>query len=1128
MYVLIISSIVSGAFQVRRVSRPPRATSSGSWPLRASALARCPTHAPAPHLQDWKEFALILLVVIVNVVIGVLQEGKAEKATDAIKSMLSPSATVVRKGERCTVEAKLLVPGDVIFIISGDRLPADVRWVLVNNLQVMEAILTGESLPAVKDLRPAAPDAGLGDQTCMGFSGTLAVYGQALGVVVATGDRAEIGKINTLVSNVANVKTPLLEQLEEFGTYLSIFAIILAVITFVVSFVVRGQSGVNAFRDAMTVAVAIIPEGLPSVVTITLALGVQHMAVNKAIIRQLPAVETLGAVSVICSDKTGTLTKNEMTATSVHTSVGPSRVTGSGYIPEGLIHGDDGQPLVAGSAAGLRMQQLLLCGGLCNDANLAPIASAPTVAKAVANPLQAGNVVKRKAEALEWKLTGDPTDGALLTVAMKAGHRALKLLTSQYPRIDTIPFESDYKFMGSLHSMSPSVGAPAQRVMLVKGAPDRLIPRCVTQAAGGDPWASEPINLEYWLAANKAYALQGLRVLALCQAVMPQGCTKVEPSDVLEGAPRLQLNCLVAIVDPPRQEAIDAVVECKRAGIITKMITGDHPDTAETIGKWIGIETAEVLTGHQMEEMDDEELETHVEDCNIFARATPEHKLRIVRALQKHGHIVAMTGDGVNDAPALKQASVGVAMGITGTDVAKEASKMILADDNFATIVKAVKEGRAVYDNLRKIQMFVLPTSFAQSLGIAFSIFAGGDRPLSPVKVLYVNMVTAVTLGLVLALEKPEPSVMDRPPRRPEKPIVGKYMAWRTFFATVLVIVGMLGNLEITLSQYDPDGTNTAAALTRAQTVAMNVLVFSQCFYIINCRYLTETSLRYDVLTANPWLSVLALSNALLQLLITYTPGITFFFDTTGLDGYEWARIVGTAASIFLLVEAEKAVGPQYLKPYILPLVRAAFEFVPWAMGRKKSKLAVRYRKAAAAAAAAGDDEDEDEESAELDWGASKGGSKRKAAGKGLQRRSSQYPLAAPSGTAPPQKFLVPTSPTSSSPTSPAMSPRAAANVPLLETPVVVVQNAAAVAASASRSARIGAMALAPPAEPESAAAAFVKTLPLPVFRLLKSKGAIDGKGTVLMPVVLTEEEEDAIGDPGTLMRLADLGILSV
>ena len=694
-------------------------------------------------LAKWAEVILILLVVSVNVIIGLIQEGKAEKAAEALKAMLSPQATVVRSGARKLVDAEELVPGDIIFLQSGDRVPADVRLCNVTKLQILEAVLTGESLPISKHTRPVLPLSPLGDRKCLGFAATLVMSGQGLGIVVETGDFAEVGKINALVSGVESGKTNLTVQLEIFGRWISSIVAVIAVSTLLVAVFGRGFPVGNAFTAAVAVAVAIIPEGLPAVVTIVLAIGTQSMARQHAIIKSLPAVETLGSVMVICSDKTGTLTKNEMTAVAVQTSDGLFRATGTGYSPHGTLvkqSAEEGKtsPCSAEALEGLKI--VAVCGALCSDADLrAPTAAGTGGSSEV------------------WTAVGDPTEVALITLCAKLGldHKAMRIAV---PRVGTIPFESEHKFMGTAHkahavksaisdananasdssaasgvSRSSITGvAPGETVLFVKGAPDRLIPRCTMQlsqgaaeiaAIDGSVPSTVPADHSFWLQQAKELSSQGLRVLALCKAVVPEGYVSINPSnsalddkeggaaeegnssaaahtldlsplDVSSGPLSLTILALVAIMDPPRDEAGAAILEAHTAGITVKMITGDHRDTALSIGRMLHIvkEGDVAYTGSEVDAMTDAQLDAIILGCNVFARASPENKIRIVKSLQRLKQVTSMTGDGVNDAPALRAANIGVAMGITGTDVSKEAAKMVLADDNFATIVNAVEQ----------------------------------------------------------------------------------------------------------------------------------------------------------------------------------------------------------------------------------------------------------------------------------------------------------------------------------------------------------------------------------------------------------------------------------------------------
>ncbi|RYY38050.1 HAD family hydrolase [archaeon] len=622
-------------------------------------------------LRDWPEFGLIVGVVVINITIGVLQEGKAEKAAEAIRNMLSPNATVLRDGKRVTIDASLLVPGDIIFIASGDRLPADVRMLTSFSLQALEAMLTGESVPVNKDTDVCEADAGLAERHCIAFSGTMVVYGQGTGVVVATGDNAEIGKIASMVGGVRAGRTPLLHQLDRFGATLSVLTIIVAIITLLIAHFARKHEVGESFEIAVGVAVAIIPEGLPSVVTITLALGVQHMAKKKAIVRQLPAVETLGAVTVICTDKTGTLTKNEMTAVGLRTSAAAYRISGNGYTPEGDIKLNDE---TLSSEHRERMRRLLAACILCNDSSIVardangnivqsrickamPFEGLDIEADRATSSASNIEVTARRTTSLSgfstsavrsgvtWTLTGDPTEGALLVAAMKSGMYNVDAITQRFPRISVVPFESDYKFMATMHDIPRADGSRA-RVVFVKGAPDRIIPKCATNAVNDDVFQSEPIDHDVWLDRAQSLSAEGLRVIAIAHFEVAADKQHITVHDVLTAVPHMQLNALVAIVDPPRDECVEAIAECHSAGVSVKMITGDHADTARTIGGWLGIPNEVVLTGPEMEVMSDAELFSKVQGCCIYARASPEHKLRIVRALQGHGHIAAMTGDG--------------------------------------------------------------------------------------------------------------------------------------------------------------------------------------------------------------------------------------------------------------------------------------------------------------------------------------------------------------------------------------------------------------------------------------------------------------------------------------------------
>ena len=842
-------------------------------------------------IDSWAEFGLIVAVIVINVTIGLVQEGSAEKSAEALKAMLSAKATAIRDGEAQPIDADLLVPGDIILLKSGDRVPADARLYDIHKLQVQEAMLTGESNDVKKN--PDSVDAALGlaDRKCMAYSATTVTTGEAKAVVVATGDHAEIGRINTLVSTVSETRTNLLVQMDLIGLYVSIFVGIVAVATFLLGFfgpykTVWTNEGLivweEAFKNAIAVAVAIIPEGLPAVVTITLALGVSAMAKQNAIIRKLPCVETLGSLTVICSDKTGTLTKNEMTVVNVRTAASNVSITGVGYKPEGefLI----GDAPVDGKQRRF-LASLLTIGTLNNNSNL--------IQK------EAGDGAKHA----RWEAAGMPTEVAILTAASKAGVD-IKEVKQARPRLGGIPFESEHKFMATVHKNEAGGG----REILVKGAADRMIDLCKYQVNGNDMDDVGPVDSKFWQNAVSELGSQGLRVLALCRAAVPEGddVSDLEPSYVLKKDPFLTLVGLVAILDPPREECIDSVKEANSAGITVKMITGDHAQTALAIGKTLGIadeDTETVYTGPELDRMAKDELHRAVLECNVFARASPENKIQIVQALQVNHEIASMTGDGVNDAPALKAANIGVAMGITGTDVTKEVGQMVLADDNFATIIAAVKEGRRVWDNLRKILVFNLPVNLAQGLTVFFSmaIEGLGDVPLTAIQVLYVNMITSVTMGLMLAAEPPEADVMNKAPRLPNKRLLGKFVMWRCLFVSSTMIIAIIGVFE--WNKTWPKAYTTQ----QRRAEAFTLLIFMEVAYSFNCRFLKSSSLTLRLFYGNVWAYASVAVVTALQILVLYVPGLSNrVFNVSGLDGYQWARVLVISVVFFLLVEFMK------------------------------------------------------------------------------------------------------------------------------------------------------------------------------------------------------------------------------
>jgi magnesium-transporting ATPase (P-type) len=814
-------------------------------------------------LGEWIDTGVILAVVVVNAVIGFIQEGKAEQALEGIRKMLSLEATVVRDRRRQTVPAEDLVPGDIVLLESGDRVPADLRLLAARNARIEEAALTGESVPVSKSVEPVPEDTLLGDRKNLAFSGTLVTAGQLRGVVVATGERTEIGRIGEMVSRVEKLTTPLLEKIDRFGKQLSVAILGLGMLLFLFGWLVRGYTLEQTFLIVVSFAVAAIPEGLPAILTITLALGVQRMAGRNAILRRLPAVETLGSVTTICSDKTGTLTRNEMTVGSVLAAEHAFAVTGSGYFPEGEFR-LDGRTVAPDEHPVLR--EIGRASILCNDAELA-----------------------RSSEADEWKLSGDPTEGAMLVLGAKAGlDRDAEL--ERYPRLDAIPFESENRFMATLHA-----GPQENRWIFLKGAPERVFETCDTVQAGD---SSVALDAKEWRQRTDALADDGFRTLAVAVKQAPADQETLALEDVGQG---FTLLGVVGMIDPPRPEAIEAVAKCQRAGIRVKMITGDHALTARSIGAQMGIgDGTRAVTGREVEQASDEELVRIAREHDVFARSSPEHKLRLVRALQAQDEVVAMTGDGVNDAPALKQADIGVAMGIKGTEAAKSAAEMVLADDNFATIERAVEEGRTVYDNLKKTILFILPTNGAEALMVISAVaLAFAELPITPVQILWVNMVTAVTLALALAFEPTEPGIMERPPRLRDEPILSGYLLWRIAFVSAIIATAclLLFNWELAIG----------ATPERARTVAVNALVAGQLFYLFNTRYIMRSSMGLSRLLSNRAALFAALVLVLLQMVFTYTPLFQTWFGTAGLQATDWLWVVGVGVGVFLLVELEKA-----------------------------------------------------------------------------------------------------------------------------------------------------------------------------------------------------------------------------
>jgi magnesium-transporting ATPase (P-type) len=823
-------------------------------------------------LGHWLDSGVIFGVVIVNAVIGFIQEGRAEEALDAIREMLAPHATVTRAGERHEIPAEELVPGDIVHLASGDRVPADLRLIDIKSLRVMEAALTGESLAVEKQVEPVKADALLGDRASMAWSGTLVTYGQGTGVVVATGSATELGRISTLLATVEKLTTPLLTLMARFGQWLAGVILLLSALIFGFGVWVRDYPASDMFLAAVGLAVAAIPEGLPAIMTITLAIGVTRMAHRNAIIRRLPAVETLGAVSVICSDKTGTLTRNEMTVQSVIGADAIFEVSGSGYAPEGGFFRDGKR---ADPETYPLLREVAHAAFLCNDAELRETAEG-------------------------WQLTGDPTEGALLTLALKAGLDP-RQTRAALPRSDVIPFESEHRFMATLNHDHDGRG-----FIYLKGAPERVLALCEAQrSADGEV----PLQADFWYAHMEDAAAQGMRLLAL--AVRHETTTTLSFSDIEDGG--FTLLAVLGLADPPREEAIQAVADCRAAGIQVKMITGDHAATAQAIGKQLGLgrrspgDALRTVTGADIEPLDDAQLRDLVAKTDIFARASPEHKLRLVEALQSLGHVTAMTGDGVNDAPALRRADVGVAMGRKGTEAAKEAAEMVLADDNFASIAHAVEEGRTAYGNLRKAVIFILPTNAAEAGMVLIAILLGIALPITPAQILWVNMVTAVTLALALAFERPEREAMRQPPRNRREPLLTRFMLWRIVFVSVFLVAGSFGLFLWELDRGMPHEV--------ARTAAVNALVMGEIFYLFNCRRLSAPVVGWSGFVGNRAVLIAIGILIVLQGLFTYLPVLQTLFATAALDLAAWGRIFLFGIIVYSVVEIEKAVIRRNHKP---------------------------------------------------------------------------------------------------------------------------------------------------------------------------------------------------------------------
>jgi len=813
---------------------------------------------------------VIIAVVIINAVIGVVQEGRAEKALEAVSRLIEPVTSVIRDGNRLTIAAEDVVPGDIVQLEAGDRLPADLRIFRQRGLTIDEALLTGESVTASKHTAPVAPVCALGDRSCMAFSGTMVTAGQGAGVAVTTGLKTELGKVSAMLANVETLQTPLLKQMDHFARQQAFIVLSVALIMLGLMAAFGSRPLAEVVMIVVSLSVAAIPEGLPAVMTITLAIGVQRMAGRNAIIRRLPAVETLGAVSVICTDKTGTLTHNEMIAQSLALSGCDYDVSGTGYAPHGHFEceGEVEQPAE-------HALELARAVALCNDA-------------ALRDEKVDGDVV--------WVADGDPMEAALLALAMKAGVDPADQ-AHMMPRIDAIPFDATYRFMATLHHCPDGSG-----LISVKGAPEQLLSMCSTELDKGGKLS--PFSVDSWLRRADGMAAQGQRVLAIATRRQAVATEELSFVDVEQG---LTLLGLVGFIDPPREEALAAVAACHDAGIHVVMITGDHAVTAREIARQLGLaDDPHVMTGQDLDQLDDEVLQQVVMDTTVFARTNPEHKLRLVKAMQEQGLTVAMTGDGVNDAPALKRADIGIAMGRKGTEAAKQASAMVLADDNFASIVAAVREGRTVYDNLRKVIACMLPTNGGEALTIIVALLMGYALPVTPVQILWINMVTAVALDITLAFEPTEAGTMRRPPRRRNEALISRLLLWRILFVSLVMVACAFGVFFHVLARGED--------LALARTMVVNVIVMLEITFLFSVRYVYGSGLNWRGLVGTKAVLIGVSAVVAVQFLFTYTPWLQELFDSRALTSPYVLLIVAIGAGSILVFEAEKALTLKWLE----------------------------------------------------------------------------------------------------------------------------------------------------------------------------------------------------------------------
>lgn len=829
-------------------------------------------------LGSWRNAIVIWAVVVINALIGYIQESKAEEAIAALAQSVVTEVTVIRDGQKLRVPSRELVPGDVVLLSSGDKVPADLRLLSVRNLQVDESALTGESVPVEKRLGSLAEDTPLADRQNMAYAGSFVTFGQGAGVVVAIGNQTQTGRISELVEKGGSLQTPLTRKFEEFSLMLLRIILSLAGLTFLVG-LAQGQGAASVFEAAVALAVSAIPEGLPAVVTVTLAIGVSRMAKRHAIIRKLPAVETLGSATVICSDKTGTLTENQMTVQAIYAGSQLYQVTGSGYSPQGQILAQEGGDPVEVERL-LALQACLLAGCLCNDTRLQPKDNG------------------------QWEVVGDPTEAALLVAAQKGG-LDLEELQRRCPRLDSIPFESEFQYMATLHRLGPE-----EHCLYVKGSVEALLSRCHSQM--GSQGEIQPLEEGRIRQQVEALARQGLRVLAFAQKTVPSSQTRVDHPDLQEGLIFLGLQ---GMIDPPRPEAIAAVRSCQTAGIQVKMITGDHVLTAQAIAEQMGLgggKPVQAYSGRDLEQLSPEEFVEAANRGSVFARVVPEQKLRLVEALQARGQIVAMTGDGVNDAPALKQADVGIAMGRGGTEVAKAAADMILTDDNFASIEAAVEEGRTVYNNLLKAIAFILPVNGGESMTILLSVLLNRELPILAIQVLWLNMINSITMTVPLAFEPSTGREMTRPPRDPNANLLSPRLLQRILLVSVfnwILIFGVFEYIE-----------QTTGNLNLARTMAIQALVIGRIFYLLSLSQAIPTLLgrgrasqleRHERLMDTAAIAIGIGAAILLQILFSQWSLFNIIFDTAPLSWEQWGFCLLVSLPLIVVSAAANRVDPE-------------------------------------------------------------------------------------------------------------------------------------------------------------------------------------------------------------------------